>query len=134
MRIPTPPPATSWRTHKDRGKTHFSAGSYHEALEDYMSALNPSDDSDFDDSPPPPSSDRQVLLSNCVACRLKIVTLDGGFIDAVERRSMCAAALEEAKQVRIAGGTGRGVCLCACCSLCKEIRRTKGSKPRKGRG
>jgi hypothetical protein len=68
----------SWFQHKEEGKVHFQNGEYSQALASYRAALSASC----------PESEKQVLLSNIVACRLKI----GG-------PAMHAAAVEEAKQV-----------------------------------
>ena len=70
--------ASSWRLHKDRGRDAFTAESYHDALSACRSALAFSGI---------PDAERQVVLSNVVACRLKI----GG-------PAMASAAVEEAKQ------------------------------------
>lgn len=70
--------ASSWRLYKDRGRDAFTAERYHDALGAYRSALAFSGI---------PDAERQVVLSNVVACRLKI----GG-------PAMASAAVEEAKQ------------------------------------
>ena len=71
-------PASSWRECKDRGRDAFNAERYHDALSAYRSALAFSGI---------PDAERQVVLSNVVACRLKL----GG-------PAMASAAVEEAKQ------------------------------------
>ena len=70
--------ASTWREFKDRGRDAFNAERYHDALSAYRSALA---------FPSVPDAERQVCLSNVVACRLKI----GG-------PAMASAAVEEAKQ------------------------------------
>ena len=70
--------ASTWREFKDRGRDAFNAERYHDALSAYRSALA---------FPSVPDAERQVCLSNLVACRLKI----GG-------PAMASAAVEEAKQ------------------------------------
>ena len=71
----------SWKKHKENGKHHFENGNYEEALASWNEALKVEYEA--------PDSERQILLSNLVACRLKI----GG-------NDMAEAAVEEAKQVR----------------------------------
>ncbi len=68
-----------WMSHKDDGKNFFRQEKFEEALTSYRAALLTA----------PDATEKQILLSNIVACRLKI----GG-------PSMAAAAVEEAKQVR----------------------------------
>jgi len=75
MRIP---PSRTWRENKEEGRTHYSAENFELALNSYRAALTGS-------APPP---ERQLILSNIVACRLKI----GG-------SAQNGAALEDAKQV-----------------------------------
>lgn len=70
---------TSWRGHTNRAKTLFERGNYEEALASYRAALNPEYNC--------PKAEQQILLSNIVACRLKIGS-----------RPMIQAAVEEAKQ------------------------------------
>ena len=55
---------TSWLGCKERGKNAFINGDYILALESYTQALK--------HRPGPSTLDRQILLSNIVACRLKI--------------------------------------------------------------
>lgn len=64
-------------SHKDDGKNYFRQENFQEALTSYRAALLTA-----------PETEKQILLSNIVACRLKI----GGPV-------MAAAAVEEAKQV-----------------------------------
>jgi tetratricopeptide (TPR) repeat protein len=64
---------------KERGSSHFQRGDYEAALNAYKQALRPDLEC--------PSSEQQLLLSNIVACRLKI----GG-------RAQAEAAVEAAKQ------------------------------------
>ena len=70
---------TSWVGFKDQGKGFFEQGHYEDALDSYESALKPEYEC--------PNVDRQILLSNVVACRLKI----GG-------PAQAQAAVESAKQ------------------------------------
>jgi len=67
----------SWKKLKQEGRNLYSNENYEEALEKYRSSLTLN----------PPHNERQVLLSNVVACRLKI----GGKVQ-------YDAALVEAKQ------------------------------------
>jgi hypothetical protein len=64
-------------SHKEEGKNYFRDEHYQESLTSYRAALGNA-----------PQAEKQILLSNIVACRLKI----GG-------SAMAAAAVEEAKQV-----------------------------------
>ena len=77
---PTPEP-NSWVAYKEQGKVQFERGDYEGALASYSRALNPNLHC--------PASERQIILSNIVACRLKI----GG-------PAQARAAIENAKQVR----------------------------------
>lgn len=76
-------PLSSWSAYKQQGKTNYDEQNFGAALTYYSAALNP------ELSCPP--VERQVILSNMVACRLKI----GGPAHA-------RAAVENAKQVSIA--------------------------------
>jgi Tfp pilus assembly protein PilF len=76
---PTPP--SSWTGYKELGKGQFERGDYETALTSYSAAINPELNC--------PASERQIVLSNMVACRLKI----GGPAHA-------RAAVDNAKQVR----------------------------------
>lgn len=78
--------------YKDQGKNHFERQEYAQALASYRAALSP----EFTTSPP--RDEKQIILSNIVACRLKI----GG-------AAMASAAIEEAKQVSL--------CTVSCVSL-----------------
>ena len=73
-------PSSSWRSFKEQAKRAFENGNYHESLSFYSSALHPNLSC--------PAAERQILLSNMVACRLQI----GGTAQA-------EAAVENAKQV-----------------------------------
>jgi hypothetical protein len=73
---------SSWTSHKLAGKDHFERGNYEEALTCYRSALNPEYNC--------PPAERQIILSNVVACRLKL----GG-------PAQARAAVEDAKQVSV---------------------------------
>jgi Tfp pilus assembly protein PilF len=64
-------------SHKEDGKNFFRQENFEESLTSYRAALLTA-----------PETEKQILLSNIVACRLKI----GG-------PAMAAAAVEEAKQV-----------------------------------
>ena len=55
----------SWTDLKEEGKAHYQNQNYNEALESYRSALLQRGISDYD---------KQMILSNIVACRLKIGT------------------------------------------------------------
>ncbi|KAL7472584.1 hypothetical protein ACHAXS_012955, partial [Conticribra weissflogii] len=84
---------TTWRESKDAGNLAFNEGNYPEALAFYLRALEQLSDDEHgnddhagarrDDN----SKDRQILLSNVIACRLKI----GG-------EDMATKAVEEAKE------------------------------------
>lgn len=71
--------------HKQQGSAHYQREHYEEALASFRAALNP----DF--TVPCPRAEKQIILSNIVACRLKI----GGLPQA-------EAAVEDAKQVNTA--------------------------------
>ena len=73
---------TSWIGLKEQAKGAFERGDYETALTSYGAALHPDLYC--------PAAERQIMLSNIVACRLKI----GGTAQA-------EAAVEAAKQVRI---------------------------------
>ena len=73
---------TSWIGLKEQAKGAFERGDYEAALSSYTAALNPDLYC--------PAAERQILLSNIVACRLKI----GGAAQA-------EAAVDAAKQVRL---------------------------------
>ena len=72
-----------WISHKEDGKNFFHQEKYEEALTSYRAALLTA----------PNTTEKQILLSNMVACRLKI----GG-------SSMAAAAVDESKQVCLGVG------------------------------
>jgi len=72
----------SWRAHRDNGKRHYQTGNYEAALTSYRAALTTTTSMGG-----PGAQDRQVLLSNIVACRLHI----GGAAQA-------RAAIQDAKQ------------------------------------
>mmetsp|Transcript_28088 Transcript_28088/g.57537 ORF Transcript_28088/g.57537 Transcript_28088/m.57537 type:complete len:466 (+) Transcript_28088:150-1547(+) len=84
---------TTWRESKDAGNLAFNDGKYPEALTFYLTALEQLSDDEHenyydagarrDDH----SKDRQILLSNVIACRLKV----GG-------EDMATKAVEEAKE------------------------------------
>ena len=73
-------PSSSWRILKEQAKRAFENGNYNESLSLYSSALHPNLSC--------PGAERQIVLSNMVACRLQI----GGTAQA-------EAAVENAKQV-----------------------------------
>lgn len=70
---------TSWRSLKNQGNQAFARGEYQQALDSYKTALAAELEA--------PRAERQILLSNLVACRLKL----GGLTHAT-------AAVEEAKE------------------------------------
>ena len=74
--------SSSWVTLKERGKAAFERGDYDAAIGQYGLALHPDQNV--------PAAERQILLSNLVAARLK----KGG-------RLQAQTAVENAKQVRI---------------------------------
>jgi tetratricopeptide (TPR) repeat protein len=74
-----PSSGSSWQSHRDRGKAAFAAGDYETSLEEFRAALSNS-------SILVSALDRQLLLSNVVACRLKL----GG-------RAQAEAAVNDAK-------------------------------------
>ena len=80
---------TRWRTLKAQGKSHYEEGNYSQALQAYQDALK-----SLGNQPrsliSAESTERQILLSNSVACRIKL----GG-------RDMALKAVEEAKEVRM---------------------------------
>ena len=82
MRNMGPSIPSSWMGHKDQGKRHFQNERYEDALASYRAGISPEYNC--------PRDERQIMLSNVVACRLKI----GG-------SAMAAAAVEEAKQVSV---------------------------------
>ena len=76
-----------WTEFKDAGKVAFSQGNFDSALSSYLTALEELTSEERRDGSDR-SNDKQILLSNVVACRLKI----GG-------EEMLTQAVEEAKQV-----------------------------------
>jgi len=81
MRHPSPSRGSpsSWIGHRDQAKQYYERGDYEAALTSFMTALSPEYEC--------PAAERQILLSNLVACRLKV----GGAAQA-------RAAVENAKQ------------------------------------
>ena len=79
---------TSWLGWKERGKSAFERGDYEEALDCYKTALQPEYECHA-------AVDRQVLLSNVVACRLKLAAAEG---DGADSQQQAAAAVQDAKQ------------------------------------
>jgi len=77
---------TIWRESKEKGKSLFRNGSYAAALESFQTALHTLSTT-IGGIGGVPSSEREILLSNMVACRLQI----GG-------KLMASAAVEESKQ------------------------------------
>eukprot|EP00985_Skeletonema_marinoi_P017950 scaffold9966_cov66-Skeletonema_marinoi.AAC.1 len=75
-----------WTEYKDAGKIAFSQGNFQSALSSYLTALEELTCEERRDGSDK-SNDKQILLSNVVACRLKI----GG-------EDMATQAIEEAKQ------------------------------------
>lgn len=85
---------TSWRESKDAAAEAYRAERWVDALDHYTSALDQLSSSSSKEDVQRPggrgvSSDHQILLSNVIACRLKI----GG-------TGMVEKAVEEAKKVR----------------------------------
>ena len=78
----SPTRLSSWTAYKNQGKQRYERGQFQGALQSYNSALHPDLASSM------PAMERQIILSNMVACRLKI----GG-------RAQAEAAVENAKQV-----------------------------------
>lgn len=76
-----------WTEYKDAGKIAFSQGNFQSALSSYLTALEELTSEERRDGSDK-SNDKQILLSNVVACRLKI---GGG--------EMATQAIKEAKQV-----------------------------------
>ncbi len=76
-----------WTEFKDAGKVAFSQGNFPQALSSYQTALVELTSEERRDGSDK-SNDKQKILSNVVACRLKI----GG-------EEMVTRAIEEAKQV-----------------------------------
>ena len=76
----------SWKTYKEEGKIHFQNARYEEALICYRKAIQQvqADEKNV------PQVEHEILLSNSVACRLKI----GG-------PEMAFVAVEEAKKVGV---------------------------------
>jgi len=72
--------SSNWVTLKEQGKSAFERGDYQTAISKYGVALRPDKNC--------PSAERQIILSNMVAARLKI----GG-------PAQAEAAVENAKQV-----------------------------------
>jgi len=79
---PERPPSSSWRGWKERGKQAYLNGDYASALQNYSQALQRQNNilsniltnqgDNGNNLLPPSKLDRQVLLSNMVACRLKL--------------------------------------------------------------
>jgi hypothetical protein len=84
--------AVTWSESKDKGKHFFSQGNYNAALTSYLTALDQLTSLETRDGNDK-SNDKQILLSNVVACRLKI----GG-------EDMATQAVEDAKQVSSSQG------------------------------
>jgi hypothetical protein len=84
---------TSWTTYKDLGARSFSSNNYHEALAHYTRAIDllSSHTNGEGNEANEVERQHQILLSNVIACRLKI----GG-------EEMANKAVEEAQQVRVA--------------------------------
>ena len=81
----------TWAESKDKGKHFFSQGNYNSALASYLTALDQlTSEETSSDGNDNRSNDKQILLSNVVACRLKI----GG-------EDMATQAVQDAKQVSL---------------------------------
>lgn len=74
----------SWLSHKNRGKELYERAQYAEALQEYQSALDPVLEA--------PRQERQIILSNIVACRLKM----GGCIEEAVREAKQCVTLNPA--------------------------------------
>ena len=103
-----------WKTLKAQGRSHYQDGNYAQALRAYQDALASLNNNSSSSSNPSfggvrggDSTECQLLLSNSVACRLKL----GG-------REMALKAVEEAKQVRsqcrLRFTFHRNICVCVC--------------------
>lgn len=77
---------TTWNSEKDLGATSFSSQNYHDAIRHYSNAIQKLQDSGVQGVEV--KKHRQILLSNVIACRLKI----GG-------KEMIDKAVGEAKEV-----------------------------------
>jgi len=77
--ITTSTSSSSWRIYKEEGSSHFNEGHYEHALASYRAALHPQYHI--------PNAEKQIILSNIVATRLKIGT-----------KAMAEAAITDAKQ------------------------------------
>jgi len=77
------PSMDNWMGHKQEGAMRYQRGEYDLALASFRASLNP----EF--SVTCPSAEKQIILSNIVACRLKL----GG-------PAQSEAAVEDAKQVK----------------------------------
>jgi hypothetical protein len=91
--LPSPNTAHSnnktWQTLKEEGRNHFQNSNYTQALISFQEALKKGREQEDQSSHTISNLEKQILLSNSVACRLKI----GG-------AEMACVAIEEAKQVR----------------------------------
>ena len=86
---------TTWRESKDAGKQAFTEGKYDESLSFYSRALEQLTEDEHDEGNSNGNggsgstvNEHQILLSNVIACRLKI----GG-------EEMATTAIAEAKKV-----------------------------------
>lgn len=80
MKDTSTPAAANWNLHKEQAKGHFQQHDYAQALLSYLASLEHC-----------PFSERQVILSNIVACRLK---LGGQALAAVQDAKNCVALNE----------------------------------------
>jgi hypothetical protein len=91
---PTSPSNKTWKFLKEEGKQQFKNGEYTEALVSFQKALKKIEDDPTGSQRRigilAPKVEREILLSNSVACRLKI----GG-------PEMAYVAVEEAKKVSL---------------------------------
>lgn len=71
---------SSWLSHKNRGKELYERQQYAEALQEYQAALHPVREA--------PRQEQQIILSNIVACRLK---LGDQAEEAVKEAKQCVA-------------------------------------------
>lgn len=67
MRFPNSSSPQTWRDHNQQGKDAYNAEQYELALQEYRTALHCT-------NPTPSNYDKQLLLSNIVACRLKLAS------------------------------------------------------------
>ena len=79
------PSNKSWKTYKEEGRTHYQNANYEEALISFQKAIQQAENNG---AVVVPQVEHEILLSNSVACRLKIGGPEMDFV-----------AVEEAKKV-----------------------------------